>query len=242
VTNGAGRLDRVRRLAGDLRTMARMPRVQVIASRGEATEEEVLRFFSRPHPRYRVVANKAVGAALLPLDEFDDIDGYLGALRYARRRVRRARRLGYTFGAFDPDEQRSELLAIHTSLPERQGQAIGAAYLDPAAVYDKGPHIEYFGVFRDGILVAYIQLRYAGEIVGLNRVMGHGDHLDDGIMFLLMAGVVEHVKAMRPDVHYVFYDMFFGASEGLRAFKTHLGFRPHYVRWKREPAAPDRSA
>jgi hypothetical protein len=241
VTNSAGRLDRVRRFAGDLRTAARMPRVHVIASRGEATEEEVLRFFSRPHPRYRIVANKSVGAALLPLEDYGDIDSYLASLRTTRKRAARARRLGYTFGPFDPDERRSELLAIHNSLPERQGQAIEAAYLDPAAVYDKGPHVEYLGVFRDVTLVAYVQLRYAGEIVGLNRVMGHGDHLDDGIMFLLMAGVVEHVKATRPDIHYVFYDMFFGASEGLRAFKTHLGFRPHYVRWKREPAASDRS-
>jgi hypothetical protein len=57
-----------------------------------------------------------------------------------------------------------------------------------------------------------------------------------------MAGIVEHVKANRPDIHYVFYDMFFGASQGLRAFKTHLGFRPHYVRWKRGPAPSERVA
>jgi hypothetical protein len=27
-----------------------------------------------------------------------------------------------------------------------------------------------------------------------------------------------------------FYDMFFGAGEGLWGFKTHLGFCPHYLR------------
>lgn len=234
-------LDRVRRLTADLRTAARMPRVEVIASRGEETEEEVLRFFNRRHPRYRIVANKAVGAALLPLADYEDVEMYLASLRTTRKRVRRAQRLGYAFGPFDPDDRRPELLAIHASLPERQGQPIEAAYLDPAAVYDKGPHVEYLGVFHDRILVAYAHLRYAGEIVGLNRVMGHGEHLDDGIMFLLMAGIVEHVKTTRPDIHYVFYDTFFGAGEGLRAFKTHLGFRPHFVRWKRELAPPDGS-
>jgi hypothetical protein len=80
---------------------------------------------------------------------------------------------------------------------------------------------------------------YAGEIVGMNRIMGHGDHLDNGVMFLLMAGVVEHVKATRPGIRYVFYDMFFGAGEGLREFKTRLGFRPHYVHWKRGPRQSD---
>jgi hypothetical protein len=225
----------MRRLLADLRTAATMPRVAVVASRGDPAEDELLRVFSRPHPRYRIVGSKAVGAALLPLDEFEDVDGYLAGLRYARRRVLRARRLGYAIAPFDPDERRSELLAIHRSLPERQGQPIAAAYVDPAAVYDRGPLVDHLGVFRDGTLLAYGQLRHAGEIVGLNRVMGHGDHLHDGIMFLLMAGVVEHVKATRPDTRYVFYDMFFGAGPGLRAFKTHLGFRPHYVRWRRDP-------
>jgi hypothetical protein len=235
VTGPARDPGQVRRLLADLRTAATMPRVAVVASRGDPDEDDLLRAFSRPHPRYRIVGSKVVGAALLPLDDFDDVDGYLADLRYARRRVRRARRLGYAIGPFDPDERRSELLAIHGSLPERQGQPIGAAYLHPAAVYERGPLVEYLGVFRDGTLLAYGQLLYAGEIVGLNRVMGHGDHLGDGIMFLLMAGVIEHVKATRPDTRYVFYDMFFGAGTGLRGFKTHLGFRPHYVRWKREP-------
>jgi hypothetical protein len=230
---------RVRHALADLRTAATMPRVHVVASRGAPAEEEVLRFFTRRHPRLRVVANKAVGAALLPLDEFDDAESYLAGLRYARRRVRRARRLGYEVAPFAPDDRREELLAIHTSLPERQGQPIDAAYVDPDAAYETGPHMEYLGVMRDDVLVAYCQLWFAGEIVGVNRIMGHGDHLDDGIMFLLMAGVVDRVKATRPDVRYVFYDMFFGAGKGLREFKVHLGFRPHYVRWERaRPSDP----
>jgi hypothetical protein len=231
---------RVSHVIADLRTAAKMPRVNIVASRGEPAEEEVLRFFSRPHPRYRIVGNKTVGAALLPLDEFDDVDAYLANLRYARRRVRRAARLGYTVDPFEPDERRSELLAIHASLPQRQGRPIDEAYLDPAAQYETGAFMEYLGVFQDDTLVAYSHLWYAGEIVGMNRVMGHGDHLANGIMFLLMAGIVEHVKGTRPDIRYVFYDMFFGAAEGLREFKTHLGFRPHYVRWTRghKPGSP----
>ena len=230
---------RVRHVISDLRTAAKMPRVDIVASRGDPAEDEVLEFFSRPHPRYRIVGNKAVGAALLPLDEFDDVEAYLADLRYARRRVRRAQRLGYVVAPFDPNERRSELLTIHRSLPERQGQPIDASYLDPAAVYETGPHLEYLGVLLDDALVAYGQLWYAGEIVGMNRIMGHGDHLDDGVMFLLMAGVVKHVKTTRPDIRYVFYDMFFGAGEGLREFKTRLGFRPHYVHWKRRPRQSD---
>src|SRR5204863_2138859 len=216
--------------------------VGVVASRRDAAEDALLRFLRRPHPRYRIVGSKAVGAALLALDDFDDVEGYLAPLRSARKRVRRASRLGYGVALFDPNDRRSELLAIHTSLPERQGQPIDPSYLDAAAVYETGPSVEYVGVFRDDALVAYSELRYAGEIVGMNRVMGHGDHLVDGIMFLLMAGLVEHVKEARPETRYVFYDMFFGAGDGLREFKTRVGFRPHYVHWKRVPKHPGETA
>jgi len=228
------RLSRVRRLLHDVRTLATMSRVDIVASRGGVIEEEVLQDLRRPHPRYKVVGRKVVGAALLPLDEFRDVERYLANLRSARKRVRRASRLGYTVALFDPNERRSELLAIHTSLPERQGRPMDPDYLDPRATFRTGPDFDYVGVLRKGAVVAYCRVLYAGDIASMDRVMGHGDHLADGIMFLLTAGVVEHVKKARPETRYVYYDTFFGASAGLREFKTRAGFRPHYVHWKRE--------
>jgi hypothetical protein len=227
---------RLQRLVGDLRTAAKMPRLTIVLSRGGEEEEAVLERFRRRHPRYRIVASKAVGVALVPLDDISGVDDYLADLRYARRRVRRAARLGYVVDVFDPDERRDELLAIHASLPERQGRPIDPEYLDPDAVHDRGPDIEYMGVLLDGVVVAYSRLDYLGEIAGMGRIMGHGDHLEHGVMFLLTAEIVGHVKATRPSARYLFYDMFFGAPDGLRAFKTNLGFRPYYVRWTREPA------
>jgi hypothetical protein len=230
------RSEQLRRLVGDLRTAATMPRLTIVLSRGSEEEEAVLERFRRRHPRYRIVASKAVGVALVALDDVTGVDDYLAGLRYARRRVRRAARLGYRFEVFDPDERRDELLAIHASLPERQGRPIDPEYLDPDVVHDRGPDIEYVGVFLDGVVVAYSRLDYLGEIAGMGRIMGHGDHLEKGVMFLLTAEIVGHVKATRPGARYLFYDMFFGAPDGLRAFKTNLGFRPYYVRWVREPA------
>lgn len=232
--NAAHASDRLRRLRGDLRTAAAMPRIDVVASRGGAGEDAVLEAFRRPHPRYRVVGRKVVGVALLPLDGFGDAADYLSGLRYARRRVRRATRLGYAPALFDPEEQRAELYAIRTSLPERQGRPMDAEFLDPDAELPSGPQIEYLGIFRDGTLAAYAQLQYAGEIVGMMDLFGHGDHLANGVMFLLVASVVDRALSTRPEVRFVYYDMYFGAGDGLRAFKRHTGFRPYYVRWRRE--------
>jgi hypothetical protein len=227
---------RLRSVLDDVRTAAAMPRVRIVLSRGRPHEEALLRSFSRRHSRYKVVRSKAVGVALLPLDDVEDVDAYLATRRTTRKRARRAERLGYTTGVFEPNERQDDLLAIHSSIPERQGRPIDAEYLDPDAAYETAPHIEYVGVFSGNRLVAYSRLYYAGDIVGMMRVMGHGDHLDEGVMFFLSAAIVGHVKATHPETRYVFYDTFFGAGEGLRSFKQHLGFRPHYVRWKREPA------
>jgi hypothetical protein len=232
------RPSRVRRAIDDMRTVATMPRVEIVLSRGREDEDDALRRFRARHPRYKVVGFKAVGVALLALDDFGDVDAYLAGLRYARRRVRRASRLGYTVEVFDPEDHKADLLAIHSSLPERQGRPIDPEYLDPEAVPKRGPDVEYLGVLLDGAVVAYSRLDYLGDIAGMGRVMGHGDHLENGVMFLLTAGIVGHVKASRPQARYVFYDMFFGAPDGLRAFKTNLGFRPYYVRWKRESPHP----
>ena len=232
----------MRRILDDLRTAARMPRVDVVLSRGSEEDDAVLRRFRQRHPRYKVVGSKTIGVALLPLDGVSNAEDYLAGLRYARRRVRRARRLGYTVDTFDPSDRRDDLLAIHASLPERQGRPIDEDYLDPETLFRRGPNVDHVGVFADDVLVAYSRMDYVGDIAGLGRVMGHGEHLEAGVMFLLCAGIVDHVKSTRPQARYLFYDMFFGAPDGLRAFKTNLGFQPYYVRWTREPSAGNGSA
>ncbi len=232
------RTDRLRRLLGDLGTAATMPRIAVVVSRGGDGEDELLAAFRRRHPRYRVVGRKVVGVALLALDDVEDADAYLAGLRYARRRVRRATRLGYRAAPFDPAARRAEVQAIRTSLPERQGRAMDPEFLDPGAPLPTGAGIEYLGVFRGETLAAYVQLQYAGDIVGMMDLFGHGEHLGDGIMFMLVAAVVDRAKRTRPQARFIYYDMYFGASDGLRAFKRHAGFQPYYVRWRRVPPTP----
>ena len=217
-----------------------MPRVEIVLSRGGEDEDAVLRWFSGRHPRYKLIGSKTVGVALLSLDEFATADDYLASRRYVRKRARRASRMGYSIALFDPVERQSDLLAIHSSLPERQGRPIDPEYLDPDAVPKRGPNVEYLGVLLERAVVAYSRLDYVGDIAALGRIMGHGEHLEKGVMPLLMAGIVDHVKSTRPQTRYLFYDMFFGAPDGLRAFKTNVGFRPYYVRWKREPPQPGR--
>jgi hypothetical protein len=124
----------------------------------------------------KLVGAKALGAALTPFDVFADADAYLARVRFRRKRARRCARLGYTVALFDPVERATDLLASHASLHERQGRPIDPEYLDPDAVAKRGPNVEYLGVWRDGTVIAYTRLDYVGDISGMGRVMGHGDH------------------------------------------------------------------
>jgi hypothetical protein len=86
-----------------------------------------------------------------------------------------AKALGAALMPFDVFAD-ADLLASHASLHERRGRPIDPEYLDPDAVAKRGPNVEYLGVWRDGTVIAYTRLDYVGDISGMGRVMGHGDH------------------------------------------------------------------
>src|SRR5690242_2562972 len=109
----------MRRLVDDLQTAMTMPRIDIVASDGSRAEDEILLRLNRPHPRYRIVRRKTVGVALMPLDDVVDMDAYLANHRYARRRVNRAVSRGHEAHLFAPTYRRTELFAIHRSVPER---------------------------------------------------------------------------------------------------------------------------
>jgi hypothetical protein len=59
-------------------------------------------------------------------------------------------------------------------------------------------------------------------------ILGHGDHLANEIMYLLFQGVVED-QAGYSGVLY--YNRFDSGTEGLRFFKSRLGFYEGDVAW-----------
>ena len=78
--------------------------------------------------------------------------------------------------------------------------------------------------------MSYVDVNICGEVAMVNRLLGHGKYLNDGIMYLLLIDVAGVMFAERA-TKYFMYDMYFGASKGLRLFKEKLGFSPFWVRW-----------
>lgn len=217
------------------REVVRLPRVEIPLWGGETCEAMYRNFTSR-HARFPLVRRKRWGIALLQLPDtfsefYDAPDRSL-----LRRKARRADKKGYRYGRFLAKSKLDELLAVNASAPERQGRPMDEPYLDAdtfARSLDRTP--EFRGIFDpSGALAAYAEVQTCGDLFLLSRLLGHADHLDDGVMYLLISEVVREMTLRRNETGHPawgMYDTMIGAPPGLRFFKERLGFRPYNVRW-----------
>lgn len=192
--------------------------------------------FTRRHARWRLIQSHRWGVALLRVpDKFDD---YLrGPDRsHLRRELNRANRAGFTFAPLDPVARFDEIMAIHRSADERQGRPIHPAYLNEETVrryFERSADV--FGVTdASGVLQAYLCLRTCGDVACVERLLGHVDALKQGIMWVLITGAIQELIGRRQaegGPTWFMYDMFSGASPGMRQFKRWIGCEPYRVSW-----------
>ncbi len=203
---------------------------------GSDEAEAAYRDFSKGHRLLPFMAAKAFGAALFRLPETDDEYLRGKSFEFARRQRRKAMKAGFQFRHFEAGEHEQSILEINRSAPQRQGRAIPSAYTDEREVArfcrDRS---KLFGVFdASGKLVAYADAPVLGDIFLLSRILGHTDHQESGTMYLLVTEITSEMILRKHERGYptwAMYDMFLGASSGLRFFKNRLGFKPYRVRW-----------
>lgn len=190
--------------------------------------------FTAPHPTYKIIRNKTLGVALLDLP--GDFDTFLKGpkMNDVRNKRNRATRSGHTFRAFYAPDLLEEILEVNRSADQRDGRPMPQDYFLADRVADylaRNP--DMYGVFSsDGRLRAYIHVEHMGEICVICRLLGHKDHLNDGIMFLMISELVRDLISNHPETKYLMYDMWMGASSGYRQFKEKNGFRPYRVKWR----------
>jgi hypothetical protein len=187
---------------------------------------------TRPHPRYKVFRHKTMGAALLDLEALPSAQHYLEHIKGKNNgayHAKRARTRGYKLAHIDRNQFIDEIHAINTSLEQRQGRPMDAAYREKKLRFETLPHFRYYGVFNaDGKLVAYANLGIYGNFAGFAQLIGIRNN--DGIMHLMIVDIVSEIIEQR-HVRYIMYDTFFGAHPGMQTFKTILGFRPYHARY-----------
>jgi hypothetical protein len=227
------------------REILRSERVRIEMS-GDEHAYRIYKMFKAPHRLLPLVGRKCFGTALLHVPTAAQ-GGYLkgGTYREARRKHRRAVDAGFTFRTFRSAEYIDQMMDINRSADFRQGRPMAEEYRSRDAVSKfcaEAP--ELYGAFdRQGVLKAYAQVVDLGEVLALDRLLGHADALPLGVMYLLLVGyindAIQRYRATGLPI-WAQYDMFWGASPGLRQFKRELGFRPYRVslRWQEHPKLP----
>jgi hypothetical protein len=157
----------------------------------------------------------------------------------SRNMIRKAQRLGYTYQEVDPDQYLDDVLAIRLSDPIRQGKPIPEYFkVRPTTIYDRNflggcdRHGErFYGIFLKGRLVAYSTLYCYGELAQINHLLGHKEHLPEGVMNLLFSEMVGSIISKQPWIKAINY-LYMGAvhaDKGLGMFKRSMGFAPETV-------------
>jgi hypothetical protein len=225
------------------------PELTISFSRGDSADAYCARYadmlhekFTAPHPRLEGFGVYEAGASILVLPE--SYEAWFAAVSYTRRKVRRALRDGYSHAEIDRNDYLDDIFAINTSMDERQGRPMGESYTERPKPYSALPaygcmrhRIATFGVLHDRTLVAYTWVYQVGEMCLFSTILGHGEHLENGIMYLLIAESLRRLIE-ESGTRYAMYNMHYSGTAGLRFFKERMGFRPYRVKWLLDNAAP----
>jgi hypothetical protein len=190
------------------------------------------RYFTKRHPKYKVIRNKTLGAALIDLHELNTRDKYLEQIKgrnFGAYHAKRARSRGYVVAEIDRNHFIDQIHEINTSIENRQGRPMDQDYQQKKERYESLQHFRYYGILNaDGKLVAYANLGLYGNFGAFSQLIGHRNN--DGIMHLL---IVEIICRLIDEgaVQFVMYDTFFGAQPGMQQFKKILGFKPYRAKY-----------
>jgi hypothetical protein len=178
------------------------------------------------------VPNYSRGASVMPMPA--SLDEWRAEHRTARKRADRSARLGYRFDEIDRSQFNDDLYEINTSKQERQGRPMSAGYLQrhnhgALPVYPCDRHrVHTYGVLQGERLRAYLSLYRCGELGLVSMILGHGDHEDAGIMYLLVQGVIAD-QARHGG--FLFYNRHDSGGPGLTWKKESYGFRATDIEW-----------
>jgi len=203
----------------------------------ETKKENVLTYkrFTSKHPKYKFIPFKKYGACFIELDKYDSFDHYLkkingknSAAYYRRKSIKN----DFTFSEIDMNDFIDDIYTINTSSQNRQNRKMDSKYLKKKSHYKNSKLFKCYGIIKDKQLVAYAEIGFHGEFISFNKLLGHKNFQNFGIMYHLIINVIEETIKGNLAIKWVYYDMYFGASKGLKEFKKKFLFQTYNVTWK----------
>jgi hypothetical protein len=89
-------------------------------------------------------------------------------------------------------------------------------------------HVYTYAILKDNQLVAYMWLYRCGQLAMISSILGHADHLDSDVMYLLTSGMLEQQFTRGGTL---FYNLWRSGTDGLRFFKERVGMSEGRVEW-----------
>lgn len=127
--------------------------------------------------------------------------------------------------------------ATNRSSPHRQGRPMAPGYRVRSVVSQVPTSscprhaIRVTGVTApSGELVAYLVMLRQGDLALVSQILGHADHLEREVMWLLFEHALEREIKEAPD-GFVVYNRHDSGTDGLRWWKERVGFREARVEW-----------
>jgi len=194
------------------------------------------KLFTKKH-RLKIIRNKVIGVSIIDLNNFNNYNEYYKSINgknSAAYYSRKAKKRDYNFLEIDRNNYIENIYEINTSKEIRQGRKMSSKYQNKTKKYINKNNYKYFGIVKgEENLVSYCNIGFFGEFAVVNSLLGHSNHLNNGVMYYMM---VEFHKIMIEEYkdigyRYIMYDTFYGGSVGLRKFKTKLGYSPYNVKW-----------
>jgi len=197
---------------------------------------EFYREAMRRHSKFPLIRRLQFGVALCSLPAYFD-EYFMMVEAAARRNFKKAERNGYRVQPINFNDYLNDIGAIRASAEVRQG-AMPSDYLAGTVQACANPQPQtsthdypYFGVIKEGKLVAYAGVLIAGELAMVEHILGHAAYQADGVVPMLFIGIANHLLGHYPAVRYYGYGSYFGAGETMRRFKRKFCFTPHRVAW-----------
>jgi hypothetical protein len=148
-----------------------------------------------------------------------------------RNMIRKAQKYNYTSNTFIWNEHLESIHSINTSKAVRQNSPMSASYKNFPDTSGEHISIRRCGIFLHSTLVAYANCTVLNNLLVINTILGHGDHLRFGVMNLLVYSIVE-LAIKLPKTQYINYLTL--SPGGLGQFKKNAGFRPYSCFFRRE--------
>ncbi len=152
-----------------------------------------------------------------------------------RTNINKATKNGYHCECFNGLEYFKDIMEINCSSKFRGGKEMEEKYTDEKMVEEylrTSPVL--FGTFtEDGKLIAYIQLLRINKMLITNKILGHADFLENGLMYFMISQLVKSVIQDKDDASHIMYAKYLvgRTHAGYTYFKERCGFNGVNVRF-----------